>query len=177
MSIANPPALGLEYSAIVEVVDKISAHTGLRTVDDFEALLRAMGGKVERLSGPQWAAADAISLLVGGPKNFVAYLPPSPTPLDRMLLACALGHYVLHSQEGRSPTKIHRFCKDQTSLEGLWFGMSVVIPDSAFDVAQATADLDDAIVARLFNVPPQLIGLKRKLVASAQSRSAKAAAP
>lgn len=170
MSIANPPPLGLEYNAVVEVVDKISAHTGLRTVDDFERLLCAMGGQIERVESQKWSAADSISLRVAGPKNFTAYLPATPSGLDRMLLACALGHYVLHSGEGRTASKIYRFCKDQTSLEGLWFGMSVVIPDAAFEVALAADHLDDAVVAGLFNVPPQLVGLKRKIVSSAKNR-------
>ena len=63
MSIANPPPLGLEYNAVVEVVDKISAHTGLRTVDDFERLLCAMGGQIERVESQKWSAAARVSMI------------------------------------------------------------------------------------------------------------------
>jgi hypothetical protein len=175
MSSINPKAIGLEYAAVVEIVDKISSQTGLRAVGNFETLLLGMGGKVERSNIKKWNDPEALSLRVSAPRDFTAYLPPIANPIDKMLLACCLGHYVLHAQEGKAPSNFYRFCKDQTSLEGLWFGMAVVIPDTAFELALATEDLDDEILATLFSVPPELIALKRKLVTSAKVRSMNAA--
>ena len=138
MTIVNPFPLGLDYSAVVFIVDKISSQTGLRAIQDFETLLAEMGGLIERVSDNIWNAPNSAVLEVTALKTFVAHLPLDPTPLDRLLLACALGHYILHSKEGSAPSKFYRFAKDQTSLEALWFGMAVVIPDQAFAVAEST---------------------------------------
>ena len=128
-----------------------------------------MGGSIARVPSTRWLAPDALCLLVRGPRDFVVYLAESPSPVERLLLATAIGQYFLHAQEGRRPTAFPRFAKDQTSLEGLWFGMAIIIPDAPFSLAETRDELDDDTVAGLFNVPQPLIALKRRLLESERS--------
>lgn len=177
MKLPTPEPLGLNYRKIAEVAETIAQSTSLRTLDNFGPILKGMGGRVARVAPAQWTSSNSLILEVSGPRDFVAYLSSEPSALDRMLLACCLGHYLLHAREGKLPAAFKRFAKDQVSLEGLWFGMALVIPDGPFALAEATksVDLDDELIAKLFRVPAELLRLKRKLLASAAAREAEAA--
>lgn len=170
MKPAAPEPLALDYSAIAALAETIAQKTGIRTLPDFSPLVQGMGGSIARVPPSRWAAPDALSLLVRGPRDFVVYLAESPSLVERLLLATAIGQYFLHAQEGRRPSGFPRFAKTQTSLEGLWFGMSIVIPDAPFALAESRQELDDETVARLFGVPTALIALKRKLLDSERAR-------
>lgn len=171
MTLSPPQALGLNYGSLVALVETIAQKTALRTLATFDPLIIGMGGQVTHVPAVQWSSPKSNFLEVRGPRDFTVYLSSDVSSLHRMLLACALGHYILHTREGRLPTAFARFAKDAATLEGLWFGMSVVIPDEPFALAEARGGLDDSLVAELFKVPVELIALKRKLVSSAQARA------
>ena len=176
-SIDQSQGLQLSYETIAEMADVIAKSTGIRSIGDFEPIVTGMGGKVERVGAKAWSSPAAPSLDVKGPKNFTAYLSQGEPALDRLLLACALGHYILHSAEGRRPQIFKRFAKDARSVEALWFGMSIIIADEAFALAEQHGDLDDIVVAGLFQTTPELIALKRKLRLAARKARERAAQP
>ena len=167
MELAKPTPLGWDYASVAAVAETIASQTGMRTLADFAPLLMGMGAKIERSEAAAWASPHALSLRVEGPRDFTVWLPKEPSGFDRLFLATALGHYLLHAQEGRAPTEFGRFDKGQWSLEGLWFGMALVIPDAVFAQAQASG-MDDHDVASMLRLPTELLGLKRRLAASAQ---------
>jgi hypothetical protein len=173
MELAKPAPLGWDYASVAAVADTIALKTGLRSLADFEPLLLGMGGRAERVPPSIWARPDALAARVDGPKNFVAFLPQAASGFDRLFFATTLGHYLLHSKEGREPMEFARFAKGQWSLEGLWFGMALTVPDIEFAQAQAEGVEDAQLAAKLW-VPPELLALKRRLTvqaAKAASRS------
>ena len=169
--------LGLDYDSVSALAETISKETGLRSVGNLEPLISAMGGAIARTSLAEWSAADALAVDVRGLRDFTVFLGSEPTPLDRLLIASALGHYILHAQEGRRPASFRRFAKDGCSVEALWFGMSIVIPDGPFAIAEASDTFNDAMLAEMFKAPEQLIALKRKLRATSRRAHGAAARP
>lgn len=169
----NPIPIGCDYYGIVGIADTIARQTGLRTLREYDRLVKAMGGEIRRVSLKEWTHSESKSLVVLAPKKFTIYLPQEESHMDKLLIACALGHYIMHAKEGRDGiVEFSRFSKDSCSIEALWFGMAVLIPDEAFMLSEKNnAILDDETLAKLFEAPPQLIQLKRKLVQSAIKNS------
>lgn len=169
----TPIAIGCDYYGIVGIADTIARQTGLRTLREYDRLVKAMGGEVHRVSLKEWTHSESKNIVVLNHKKFTIYLPKEESHMDKLLIACALGHYIMHAKEGRDGVvEFSRFSKDTCSVEALWFGMAVLIPDEAFMLSEKNnAILDDETSARLFDVPPQLIQLKRKLVQSAIKNS------
>lgn len=167
MTPALPDALpaGLNYPTTVDLAETIASQTGLRSLPDWELVLRGLGAQISRLDSKTWSDPSALSLSVRAPKDFTVFLPSQPSAFDRFFLGAALAHYILHSQEGRSPLQVRRFAKDQASVEALWFSMGLIIAEAPFRQALGmTPALEDATLAQLFQVPLELIGLKRRLL-------------
>jgi Zn-dependent peptidase ImmA (M78 family) len=170
----NPTPIGCDYYGIVGIADTIARQTGLRSLREYDQLVKAMGGQICRVKLKQWTHAESKSLVVLAPQKFIIYLPQEESDMDKLLIACGLGHYIMHAKEGRDGVvEFSRFSKDSCSLEALWFGMAVLIPDEAFILSEKNHQiLDDQTLANLFDVPTQVIQLKRKLVQSAIKNSA-----
>ncbi len=150
--------LGVSYISISAIAETIAEQTGIRSIGDFSMVLSGLGGSIERVPFQEWNSPEFFSLYVRGPKSFLLLLPSAETPLDRVLQASALGHYILHSREGASPSKFRRAGALQANQEALWFSLSLLIPDDILSDESADASLSERI-----GLPHDIIRLKRKI--------------
>lgn len=162
--------MGADYESIRDIAEIIARETGIRGVADFSMVLKGLGGQIERVPFEQWSAPDFFSVEVRGPGSFVLFLPLAETPLDKVLQASALAHYILHSLEGKAPCKFRRSGALQANQEALWFSLSLLLPDSSF-AGHENSDFspeNEQALADLFQVPIELIRLKRKIMSAAK---------
>lgn len=156
---------GLGYALIRDIAEKIATETDLRSVSDFSLILSGLGGEIRRVSFDEWRHPDFFSLFVCAPESFVLLLPSVPTPLDKVLQASALGHYILHTQKGEHPSKFARGGASPANTEALWFALALILPDSEFDPSVVNEPSHgDNFLADLYNVPEDLVRLKRRIV-------------
>ena len=157
--------LNIGYHALRDIAESIASKTQLRTVRDFSLVIQGLGGKIIHQDPAQWGLKEARSLEVFGSKNFHVYMPKSSgDQINNLIYASALGHYFLHAQEGKKPLYVLRFEQDLANLEGLWFALSLLIPDRTFELAQAQQSSSDAALAQMFQVNEPVIKLKRKIL-------------
>lgn len=166
MSLPSAQPLHLPYAVLSATAEKIAVASRVREIDDFSALLRGMGGRLETQSPESLLEAQRPSLEVFGPKDFVARVPEASDLFLKTHLASALCHYLLHAREGRSPAAFYSRPSELYNLEALWFALTLLIPDRVFILAQSAASSNDEALASLFRIPLPVLGLKRKIMSA-----------
>ena len=159
-------ATGLGYEKIAQLAEEIAQKTHLRDVNDYALIINGMGGIIHEQDPETWEKLQAKSIEIEGPGRFNVYVAAGGGALNKIALACAIGHYVLHGLEGKVSCSVDRFSSGAAGTEALWFGLSLLIPDNVFKISSKSKELSDSVLAQFFNVPVPLIGLKRKVLSS-----------
>lgn len=115
-----------EYAARVAKIEQF------QPAGDLEELVAAFGGKVRYQHLDEWLGEDG-SILVHAPNDFDILIPYYTSPLrDRFTIAHELGHYFLHSQQGKSPIIAYRRGATRIEREANWFAAGLLMPKQAF---------------------------------------------
>jgi hypothetical protein len=110
---------------------------------------------------------DDGSLYVHGFHDFDIILPTFTSETrDQFTIAHELGHYFLHSQQGKIPLIAFRIVDidtDRAEWEANWFAAALLMPEIPFREAfQSTSSIIS--VARKFNVSPQVAEIRKKVL-------------
>lgn len=118
----------IEDSAI-EFAKKIN----YQTAGDLESIVSAIGGKIVYQAINEWEKFHEASIQIYSQDKFKINLSNFHGPLrNRFSIAHELGHYVLHSKEGRLPIRAARFGNSLQEQEANLFAASFLMPRHLF---------------------------------------------
>ena len=161
MSAADPQPVNWTKNEVQEFASKVAKQLGYQAGGNLEQIIEGLGGKVHRTD---WASAlETGSLEVKGEKDFAIYLSPfSGERRTRFTMAHELGHYVLHSDLGKTPLTIKRDGENsRVEWEANWFAAGFLMPAEKFNVLAAQG-WSDAELGEYFDVSEAAAEIRRK---------------
>lgn len=140
--------LNIGYLEINKIAQKISTESNIRNIFDFEIILKKMGANIQ-----QKEIQNIHNFMIVYEQNkFDITIPTNINKeFKRLLLSQALGHYILHAKSGKNPIIISSISKSETSKEGFWFALSLLVPDKE-------------ILSKFFRVPTFAIEAKCSII-------------
>lgn len=164
---------GHNYKTALELVSKLpksgieragsqaAQKWGYRPAGDIAELSRTLGGKLEYCDILE---ADLETIVVHGPGDFKIVLPNHTTESrDRFTIAHELGHYYLHSQEGKEPLRAGRGGSDLAEWQANWFAAEFLMPHAEF-IAAFHQTPSVAMLAHKFGVSAKAAGVRCKVL-------------
>lgn len=119
--------------------------------DDPATVLEKLGGRILYQDLDDWVK-EGGSIFVHACSDFDILLPRYTHPLrDRFTLAHELGHYFLHSEQGKTPIIAHRYGSTRIEWEANWFAAALLMPRDVFTKVLSQHG-DISRVARHFGV-------------------------
>lgn len=133
--IPNDPFLpcGLSKMKVEEYAGRVAAIAEFKTGSPLTGLVSRFNGRVRYLDLDEWEKENE-SIYVHGPLDFDIILSEYTSPLrDQFTIGHELGHYFLHSRQGKTPLIASR---DQTDTrvewEANWFSAALLMPAGEF---------------------------------------------
>ena len=135
-----------KYAESVRKLVKLGAN------GDLKAAVCQLGGELQFRDLDSWAE-ESGSIYVHGPNDFDIILPQYTSPLrDRFTIAHELGHYFLHSRQGKTPLIATRKGTGRVEWEANWFAAALLMPELEFREAAKRLDSDIDRIAGEFGV-------------------------
>lgn len=118
----------------------IAKQLGFSPGGELETVVKKLGGRIEFLAWEDWLTHSHDTITIDGPREFTIRLMWSDGPLrHRFTIAHELGHYFLHSQQGKLPMVAGRDGTNRrVEWEANWFAAAFLMPEPAF---RAGADM------------------------------------
>lgn len=151
---AEPAPCLLRKTAVEDVAVKLAGQLEFVPGGELKPVVARLGGRIEFLSWQDWLTHSHDTITVEGPGKFTIRLMWSDGPLrHRFTIAHELGHYFLHSRQGKIPLVAGR---DGTSRrvewEANWFAAAFLMPEAAFREAARIHENDPLRLAGQFLV-------------------------
>ncbi len=148
------------YKIITDFARWFAKSTKINEINDFEKLLTSFGVKIKLISLSEWQANKFNFLEIEGNKQIkVNICRDFDDNLKKVFYTQALGHYMLHSEEGKKKFILKNLGdKSIYSQEGLCFSLGVLMPDEVFI---PIANRDNEELSRLFRVPQDIVKIKK----------------
>lgn len=132
-----PVPLNVPRNAIERYAEDISAQFNLVTLgtddDPLVEFIAKLGGEIHYEPEDDIDHHEDGSIVVHGPQRFDIYLSNYTGPLrDRFTLAHELGHYFLHSMQGKQRLRASRRGRSQSEWEANWFAAALLMPSEQF---------------------------------------------
>lgn len=129
-----------------------------------------LGGNIHYEAPDDFKRSEDGSIVVHGPGQFDIYISSFTGPLrDRFTLAHELGHYFLHSNQGKTRIKASRCGGSKAEWEANWFAAALLMPKVPFaNTWQSLSHKDSATIAALFRVSKQAAEYRIKSLALAE---------
>jgi hypothetical protein len=145
-------ACNFSKKSVEQFAAKVAETLNFRVGGDVEELIRKLGG---RMLPATWETADSpASIRVFGQNNFE--VRDELMAIDerrRFTLAHELGHYFLHSQQGKRSIQATRSGSGPVEWEANWFAAALLMPEEAFKEKFTTAR-NIYEIAGIFGVSP-----------------------
>ncbi|TGL28156.1 ImmA/IrrE family metallo-endopeptidase [Leptospira koniambonensis] len=123
----------LTQKQIFLLAEKKGQELGLVAGGEIEPIIKNLGGKIHYVSVQKWLETQDGSICVNGPNDFFIFLSNFSSPLrNRFTLAHELGHYFLHSDEGRIRIQAARRGSTKTEWQANWFAAAFLMPQEEF---------------------------------------------
>lgn len=149
----SPIGTGKTKAQIFRIAEKYAEKVGFLPGDRIEPLVGRLGGTLEYLAALDSVGGVDGSLFVEGPSEFRILISAFTGPeRDRFTIAHELGHYVLHSDMGKTRIVASRFGSDRVEWEANWFAAAFLMPERDFRVACAKYGNKSALVAARYLV-------------------------
>lgn len=164
---------GIEYrsgdslacNGLKATVDKyasdVASQLSFGAGDDIKQLVERLGGRIHYESAFMFLDEDA-TIVVHGPNDFdIALTMLGHTRRDRFTLAHELGHYLLHSKQGKLPMQASRKGSSRIEWEANWFAAGFLMPADDFRdlISKGT---DNESIANHFQVSEPAVEIRRK---------------
>jgi Zn-dependent peptidase ImmA (M78 family) len=153
---------------IYDFAEKAADFLNLAPGGDLEFVVQSLGGRIHYQDLPEWNNTDSGSMYVHGPNDFDIYISRFTGPLrDRFTIAHELGHYFLHSQQGKIPAQFERFrvteenSSPRLEWEANWFAAGFLMPERAFKIAY-NINSSNQHLAGVFLVSEQAIHYRKE---------------
>jgi hypothetical protein len=155
----------LREAQVEEYATRVAQAAGLGLAQAPQTVVKLFGGRVSYLNDDEWTD-EAGSIYVHGPQDFDILLPRfTSSSRDRFTVAHELGHYFLHSRQGKSPIIAHRRGSGRLEWEANWFAAELLMPRLEFRKA-ISEGLDEWDLAERFGVSVQAAEVRRQRIDS-----------
>lgn len=159
-------ASNLAREGVEDYARQVAEAAGVSPPVDMIRLVEKCGGKVHYQEVDEWRM-ESGSIFVHGKRDFDILLPLYTSPRrDQFTLAHELGHYFLHSQQGKIPLVAHRQgtkSTERVEWEANWFAAALLMPEAEFRVA-ADRSRDPVLLAREFRVSSDAATIRLKVL-------------
>ncbi|XDD49664.1 ImmA/IrrE family metallo-endopeptidase [Leptospira sp. WS92.C1] len=135
----------LSQRDIFELAEQKAIALGYQPGREIEPIIESLGGNIILVSMRRWLETQDGSICVHGPKKFDIFLSNFNSPLrNRFTLAHELGHYFLHSEEGKKLIYAARRGSTKTEWQANWFAAAFLMPKEEFlnTLSKFNEDLD-----------------------------------
>lgn len=160
----DPLVYAGDISAIEALAMNIRKSSGYTTGDDLHDFVQnTLGGRIQILDSVSWREIDACgSMVVHGFKDFDIFLPSSTSSvIDNFTIAHELGHYFLHSRDGRFPILMPRLGNSRCDQEANCFAANFLMPKAEF-IEKYEEDPKTISLAAHFSIPTKLIERRKQ---------------
>ena len=151
---AEPSPCNLRKSAVEDVALSIAKQLDFSPGGELESIVKKLGGRIEFLAWEDWLTHSHDTITIDGPGNFTIRLMWSDGPLrHRFTIAHELGHYFLHSRQGKDQIVAGRDGTDRrVEWEANWFAAAFLMPEAEFRAAALAYGRDPLRLAGQFLV-------------------------
>ncbi|MEM6334339.1 MAG: ImmA/IrrE family metallo-endopeptidase [Planctomycetota bacterium] len=148
--------------AVEKFAAKVRLALGFHSSDSFKTHLAKLGGRIVSDTGFDWLDPTSGTIFVHGPQDFDIVLSSNTSRLrDRFTIAHELGHYFLHSAQGKQPMKANRKDSNRLEWEANWFAAGFLMPRDEFR-QEIERGLTNSELATHFAVSPAAVSIRRK---------------
>lgn len=149
-----------QYQTITDFANWFATTTKINEISDLELLLKKFGADIKYITMGEWQSNKFNFLEIDGVQKIKLHICQEFEPnLKKVFFTQALGHYVLHAEEGKRRFVLKNLSdKTAQNQEGLCFSLGVLLPDAAF---LPIVSLDNEELARLFRVPKEIVAIKK----------------
>lgn len=117
---------------IEDYARKVAETAKFAPGDDLVEIVERLKGNITLQHIDEWID-ESGSIFVHGENDFDIALPHYTSPMrDRFTIAHELGHYFLHSNQGRIPIIAYRSGSGRLEWEANWFAASLLMPSDKF---------------------------------------------
>ncbi len=110
----------------------VAKELSYNSPDDLENVVNNLGGRIHFHHLDEWLG-EKCSIFIHGECNFDIVLPVHTSPRrDSFTICHELGHYFLHSEQGKQPLIAHRSGSSRIEWEANWFAASFLMPKDRF---------------------------------------------
>jgi hypothetical protein len=132
----TPQPTNWRKDAIDQFAAQLAEKWGLEPGADIRPLVERLGGTIKFQDPMDWLETESGSIQVRGPKDFTIFVSNfTSVTRDRFTIAHELGHFVLHSQGGKTPIKLPRSGSNRLEWEANWFAAGLLMPAARFKAA------------------------------------------
>ncbi len=130
MDFETPKACKLAHDQIELVAQKVREATGYELDGNLEDVVKKLGGTIQYYSASESEQFVHGSIQVRGKKDFSIFLPSFTGRLrDRFTIAHELGHYFLHSLQGKLAIQAERAGTGPIEQEANTFAAGLLMPE------------------------------------------------
>ncbi len=118
---------------VFKEAESIARRLSYKAGEELDSVVNQLSGKIHYLNLHDWFSTQEASIWVHGEKHFDIFLSSFSSPLrNRFSIAHELGHYYLHSLEGKVKLIAARSGSHQTEWEANWFAAAFLMPEEEF---------------------------------------------
>lgn len=143
--------------------ERVAKVVGFKVGQDPSDVIEHFGGRIHFQDYSEWEAEDG-SIFVHDQQDFDVLLSRYTSALrDRFTVAHELGHYFLHSNQGRRRIVAHRQGTSRIEWEANWFAAGLLMPRRRFvEVCEETKSLSK--IAAVFGVSEDAARVRRDAI-------------
>lgn len=154
-------SLNLGYEDINQLSEDLNDINNIRDCFILDNFIKSIGGVINFLPILKWEKFEVPFIKINGVNNFTINLFNEVTDeMKRVILVQAIGHYILHSQNGTNPCKIEKLSFGDAAREGFIFSLSLLMPDQMIVKMIESNKFSSEEIARMFRVPEQILTVK-----------------
>lgn len=135
--------------------------------DPLHEFVKLLGGKIHYQDPAEYVLSESGSIKVYGVNNFDIFLSAFTGPLrDRFTIAHELGHYFLHSNQGKKTIAASRKGSGKLEWEANRFAAALLMPSQEFKKTAEIFVNDNSALAGHFRVSTQAVDIRLKTISS-----------
>lgn len=149
-------------SSVDQFASDVAKQLGLGPADPLEPAVKKLGGRIHKVSPFEFSEKEA-TIWVHGPNDFdIVIADFGYSRRNRFTIAHEIGHYVLHSNQGKKQMKANRDGTGRLEWEANWFAAGLLMPATQFKSLATKEHWPDSKLADYFGVSEPAVEIRKK---------------